>query len=87
MMRLSDFILLHKEEKKMILLHRSTLIAKRSDGINIIFLFQLGSFYVEMSCNIMDKKVEEYRAFKNTSLLEPYLETIRISDIFDAQTD
>jgi len=81
-MRLSDFILLHKEEKKMILLHRSTLVAKRLSGDCIIFLFQLEKFYVEMICNISDKKVEEYRVFEGTAPLQPYLEKISITDVF-----
>ena len=82
-MRLSDFILLHKEEKKLILLHQSTLIAKRISGNCIIFLFQLDKFYVEMLCNVSDKKVEEYRVFEGTTHLQPYLDRISIAGVFN----
>ena len=66
----------------MILLHHSTLVAKRTGGDCIVFLFQLEYFYVEMICNLSTKKVEEYMVFENTTQLHPYLESIPIHDIF-----
>lgn len=81
-MRLSEFILLNKEEKKITLLHKSTLVGKRLSNDCIIFLFQLDQFYVEMFCNVSNKRVEEYRAFQETQHLQPYLESIPINDIF-----
>jgi hypothetical protein len=82
-MRLSDFIALSEEEKKMAVLHVGVLIAKRNNFDSMIFLFHLGSYYVEAYCNPENKAIEEYRVFDSTKLLTPYLETIRIDDLLN----
>jgi hypothetical protein len=82
-MRLSDFILMNKEEKKMAVLHRGVLIAKRNNFDCMVFLFHLGSYYVEAYCNPQNKEIEEYRAFDSTKWLTPYLETIPIDDLLN----
>jgi hypothetical protein len=82
-MRLSDFILLNEDEKKATVLHQGVLLAKRSSFDSLIFLFQLGSYYVEAYCNPEDKAVEEYRVFDSGMLLNDYLEAIPIDDLFN----
>jgi hypothetical protein len=82
-MRISDFILLNEQEKRMAVLHNGVLLAKRSDFDSVIFLFQLGSYYVETYCNSKNKEIEEYRVFDNNTLLNPYLEAIPIHNLFD----
>jgi len=81
-MELSDFIVLNGEEKKLTVLHEGVLIGKRKKSESIIFLFQLDNFYVETFCNTITKDVTQYRAFAHTKLLQPYLETIAIDDLF-----
>lgn len=54
-MRLSEFILLNEQEKKSTVLHRGVLLAKRSSFGSMVFLFQLGSYYVEAYCNPANK--------------------------------
>jgi len=82
-MKLSDFISLNEDEKKMAVLHMGVLIAKRSSFDSMVFLFQMGSYYVEAYCNPEDKAIEEYRVFDNTSLLNPYLERIPIDELIN----
>ncbi len=82
-MRLSDFILLNEEEKKLTVLHEGVLIAKRNDVQSMIFLFHLGSFYVETFCNLSNKAIEEYRVFDTTKPLFPYLDAIPIDDLLN----
>jgi hypothetical protein len=82
-MRLSDFILLEEEKKKLVVLHDGVLIAKRSNSLHMMFLFQLDTFYVETYCNLQNKAIEEYRVFDNTRSLTPYLELIPIADLFN----
>jgi hypothetical protein len=82
-MKLSDFILLSDSEKKLVVLHEGVLIAKRKQVSSMIFLFQLGSYYVETLCNPADKSIEEYRAFHGTRPLVPYLEDIAIDDLLN----
>lgn len=81
-MKLSDFITLSEEEKKLAVLHRGVLIGKRLTPGTIFFLFQLDHFYVETSCHIESKTITRYLAFSKTVLLEPYLESIAIEDLF-----
>jgi hypothetical protein len=81
-MKLSDFIMLSEDKKKFILLHQGVLIGKRKRSGSIIFLFHLQGFYVETYCNTTTKDVIHYTAFTHTKLLQPYLETIAIDDLF-----
>ncbi len=82
-MRLSDFIMLNEAEKKSTVLHEGVLIAKRSEINCMVFLFQLGSYYVEAYCNPENKAIEEYVAFGNTKWLTPYLEAIPIDNLLE----
>ena len=82
-MKLSDFILLNVEEKKLTVLHEGILVAKRKFDNSTVFLFQLESYYVETYCNNANKAVEEFLIFHNTMLLHPYLETIPINDLLN----
>jgi hypothetical protein len=80
-MKLSDFILLNEDEKKLVVLHGGVLIGKRKKQRYIIFLFQLGGFYVETFCDTQTKKVAKYTMFEHTGLLHPYLDAIAIDDL------
>ena len=82
-MKLSDFILLNEDEKKMTVLHQGVLVAKRKSFDSLVFLFHLGNYYVEAYCNPENKAVEEYRVFDNIKLLNPYLETIPIDTLLN----
>jgi len=80
-MELSDFIMLNEEEKKLAVLHRGILVAKRNNSTHLFFLFQIDRFYVETSCRIETKAIEGYKTFYHMKLLEPYLETIAIDEL------
>jgi hypothetical protein len=80
-MTLSGFILLSNDEKRDVLLHEGILIGKRKNFECMVFLFQLSLFYVEIYCNLESKEVNSYRAFEETSELNPYLENIVIDDL------
>jgi len=82
-MRLSEFILLNEDEKKLTVLHQGVLLAKRSSFESMVFLFQLGSYYVEAYCNPANKAIEEYRMFENIDVLQPYLEAIPIDKLLN----
>ena len=82
-MRLSEFILLNEDEKKMTVLHQGVLLAKRSSFESMVFLFQLGSYYVEAYCNPGNKAIEEYLMFENIDVLKPYLEAIPIDKLLN----
>ena len=82
-MRLSEFILLDEDEKKSTVLHQGVLLAKRSSFDSMVFLFQLGGYYVEAYCNPMDKAIEEYRVFDNIDALKPYLDAIPLDNLLN----
>jgi hypothetical protein len=82
-MKLSDFILLNEDEKKLTVLHQGVLIGKRESFEYMVFLFHLGNYYVEAFCNAENKAIEEYRVFDNLRLLNPYLETIPIDNLLN----
>ncbi len=82
-MKLSDFLALDAEEKKLAVLHVGVLIGKRADHLGMIFLFQLPGYYVETYCNAESKTIEEYRAFKSVAALTPYLESIGLDDLLN----
>ncbi len=80
-MRLSEFILLNESEKKSTVLHQGVALAKRSSFDSLVFLFQLGNYYVEAYCNPETKAILEYRMFDNIDALEPYLEGIPLDQL------
>jgi hypothetical protein len=82
-MILSDFIMLEMAEKELIILHKGVLIAKRKEINCIVFLYHLGSYYVETYCNPENKVIEEYVVFDNTKSLTPYLESIHIDSLLE----
>lgn len=82
-MKLSDFILLSEEEKKMAVLHAGVLIGKRKEVDTVAFLFQVENFYVETCFNSGNKSIREFRMFDQTALLQPYLDGIRIDDLLN----
>ncbi len=82
-MKLSEFILLNEEQKKVTVLHEGVFIAKRNSYSHLVFLFQMDNYYVESYCNIENKSIEEYRVFRDMAALHPYLESISLSDLLN----
>jgi len=82
-MRLSEFILLNENEKKSTVLNQGVCLAKRTSFDSIVFLFQLGSYYVEAYCNPANKAIDEYRMFDNIDVLQPYLEAIPLDNLLN----
>jgi hypothetical protein len=82
-MKLSGFVLLNLEEKKNVVLHKGVLVGKSWGSKHLVFLFQLDGFYVEVICDLGEKKIREYRAFAETKFLTPYLESIHIKHLIE----
>lgn len=82
-MKLSEFILLGEAEKQHTVLHRGVLVAKRKQQSSLVFLFQLGGYYVETWCSITNRSVTEYRVFDSTAPLEPYLKEISLRHLLN----
>ena len=82
-MKLSEFILLSEAEKQHKVLRKGVLIAKRTQQSSLVFLFQLGGYYVETWCSISNRSITEYRMFDGTAPLEPYLEEISLQHLLN----
>jgi len=82
-MKLSGFVLLSIEEKKIVVLHKGVLVGKKRGIGQLIFLFQVSAFYVEVICDLKQKKIQEYRAFGETKFLTSYLEAIQIEHLLE----
>lgn len=80
-MKLSEFIALSQEQKKITVMSHGVAIAKRYLDGKLVFLFQLGEYYVEAYCCCTSKDILEYRVFHNTKHLSPYLDAIPIEDL------
>jgi len=46
-------------------------------------LFRVEGFYVEACFNAKSRGIQEFRVFANSTLLEPYLDDIRIDDLLN----
>jgi hypothetical protein len=80
-MKLSAFIALTREEKKVVVVQEGVPLAKRELLNHMIFLFDLKDFYVETWCSLKTKEVDEYRVFHNPQHLRPYLDAISLDDL------
>ena len=80
-MKLSEFIVLPKEEKRFAVLHHGVALAKWDTGKEKVFLFQFPHFYVETFCCIESKEINEYRVFHKVEHLTLYLEGISIDSL------
>lgn len=77
-MKLSEFIRLSEPEKRRLVLEQGVAVAKRQTERQMVFLFQLGEYYVETYCSMETKEIQEYRAIYKTDHLTSYLEDISI---------
>jgi len=73
-LKLSEFIALTEDQKRSTVLSKGVVLAKRSFNEQVIFLFQLSEYYVEIFCCGTSKEVLEYRAFGDTRELALYLD-------------
>jgi hypothetical protein len=82
-MKLSEFILLNEVDKKCAVMNNAVALAQRTYPDVVIFLFQLGDYYIETYCNMEDKTIEEYRILPDTNAIKHYLEAIPIEDLLN----
>lgn len=82
-MKLSEFIALNEDQKRSTVLKKGVVLAKRLIEDQVVFLFQLQEYYVEIYCCNKSKDVMQYIAFQNTRQLAPYLDEIPISHLIN----
>lgn len=80
-MTLNTFLLHDHEQRDAFVRAKGLFIAVRKSVAYRICLFSIDNFYAEVWYRQADHEVEMVRAFTNTELLEPYLESIDFSEL------
>jgi len=80
-MKLSEFIVLNEAEKKHAVMNYAVPLASRTFPGFVIFLFQLGDYYVEAYCNDRNKAIEEYCVLPGVDAIGHYLQAITIDGL------
>jgi hypothetical protein len=81
-MNIADFILLDEIKQAQTLVERGVFVAERLYKNFSIFLYQVDSFYVEIYHNLRYNAMQGMRSFEDDEALEPYLEDIDISCLY-----
>jgi hypothetical protein len=80
-MLMYDFQLLPEQQQIEILYRTGVYVGKRKEGISVILLYQLESFYVEVFYIKYRSHVMQLHCFDSTELLDPYLEQIDVENL------
>ncbi|MFL5811629.1 MAG: hypothetical protein ACJ749_19045 [Flavisolibacter sp.] len=81
-MNIADFMLLDEIKQAQTLVERGVFVAERLYKNFSIFLYQVDSFYVEIYHNLRYNAMQGMRSFEDDEALEPYLEDIDISCLY-----
>lgn len=82
-MTLQQFKSLQHSNKTETIWEKGEHIASRYDGVYSITLWQIGAFYVEIYFDVLRNKITAFESFESVERLEPYLERVDISALFD----
>jgi len=82
-MTVTDFTHLDETQQAEALLARGIFLTERLYKNFIIFLYQLDNFYVEVYHNLKFNVMQGMRSFEDDEALEPYLDTIDISCLYE----
>ena len=78
-MTMFDFLLLPENEQLDILYSEGVYLSKRIAETIPVVLYQIEDFYVEVFYKEYRRYIQRIRCFKSTSLLDPYLEQIQLT--------
>jgi hypothetical protein len=68
-------------EQAGIICDEGVLLAERTEDDNLVVLYAVGSFYVEVFYRNADSEIIKFRSFQSVQFLEPYLEQINIDQL------
>lgn len=84
-MNIHQFRRLNEMQQLSLTEQKGVALAERKTAYCSVYLFQIGSFYVELYQHSHFNVVTRINSFTNTTLLEPYFESISIDDLFATQ--
>jgi hypothetical protein len=77
-----EFTFLNDDRQAKALVERGTFIAERDYKNFTIFLYRIDGFYVEIYHNLKFNAMQGMRSFEDDEALEPYLNSIDISCLY-----
>lgn len=84
-MKMKDFKILQPDEQMDIIEKKGAFLDHRTSGSYSIALFQIDGFYVELFFHVIKLIYKKIRIFENTTLLDPYINSIDITDLCDCR--
>jgi hypothetical protein len=79
----SQFSLLSFAEQYAIIWDHGVFLGAKKDNDSPSFLYQVNNFYTEVIYNSTLSKIEGIRSFTELEELKPYLDKIKLDDIFE----
>jgi hypothetical protein len=80
-MQLARFKYQDKETKQRLILKHGSYLTRRRTKEHLVFLFAVGSFYVELFFDEEEEMIVYIRSFENTDELAVYFSQIDISSV------
>jgi hypothetical protein len=80
-MRFAEFKTMDLYEQAGIICDEGVLLGERTEDDNLVVLYAVGSFYVEVFYRNADSEIIKFRSFQSVQFLEPYLEQIDIDPL------
>ena len=77
----NDFQILPNEQKSNFITVFADYLISRASGTRKFFLYHMSDYFIEVCYVPEESRVEGIYAFKNTELLECYLDQIGLSDL------
>jgi hypothetical protein len=84
-MRMKDFRILQLDEQMDIIEKKGIFLDHRTCESYSVVLFQIDGFYVELFFHVIKLIYKKIRIFEDTTLLDPYINTIDITELCDCR--
>jgi hypothetical protein len=84
-MEMKNFTILDHSDQILVIKERAVLLTHRFSGNYSITLFQLDGFYIELFYHLVKQDYKKIRIFEDLIFLDPYLDSIDITDLCDCR--
>jgi hypothetical protein len=80
-MKFAEFKTMDLYEQADVICREGVFISERTEDDNLVVLYAVGTFYVEVFYRNADSEIVKFRSFQSTQFLEPYLQQIDIDSV------
>jgi len=81
-MKFCDFKWLDLSSQAYIIYQKGIYLSERSEDDHFVALYQVDNFYVEVYYRFGNSEIVKFISFHSDVLLEPYLNKIRLNELF-----